>query len=110
MFLVGDQTARLDIFLSLMLNTTIDAIRAVLRMDPTVDPSERIKIIYRLRRGDLPKKPGSGAPARLLRRKIVVERLCCSLRAVDRLAVQGVLRRVAYLWPQEGGWDPRGGC
>lgn len=59
----------------LMLNSTIDAIRAVLRMDPTVSTPERIKIIYRLRRGELPQKPEAPAVARLLR-EALAEWLC----------------------------------
>jgi Fe2+ or Zn2+ uptake regulation protein len=77
-----------------MLNTTIDAIRAVLRMDPTISTPERVKIIYRLKRGDSPKKPEAPAVAKLLRRETVAERLCCSLRTVDKLAVQGLLHKV----------------
>jgi hypothetical protein len=79
-----------------MLNTTIDAIKAVLRMDATVSTPERVKIIFRLRRGDVPQKPETPARARLLRRDVVAERLCCSLRTVDKLAVQGLLHRVTF--------------
>ena len=90
------QSGSLSVFKYPMLNTTIDAIRAVLRMDPTVSTPERVKILYRLRRGELPKRPETPAVARLLRREAVAERLCCSLRMVDHLAVQGILRRVTF--------------
>jgi hypothetical protein len=79
-----------------MLNTTIDAIKAVLRMDPTVSAPERTKIIFRLKASDVPKKSETPAVARLLRRQVVAERLCCSLRTVDHLAVQGLLHRVTF--------------
>ena len=79
-----------------MLNTTINAIEAVLRMDATVSIPERVKITFRLRLGDVPKKPETPTVARLLRREVVAERLCCSLRTVDRLAVQGLLHRVTF--------------
>ena len=79
-----------------MLDTTIYAIKAVLRTDATVSTAERVKIIFRLRRGDVPKKPETPAPARLLRRDVVAERLCCSLRTVDKLAVAGLLHRVTF--------------
>jgi hypothetical protein len=77
-----------------MLSTTIDAIRAVLRMDPTVSTEQRMKIIFRLRRGDQEPKVAAPREARLLRREVVAERLGCSLRTVDHLAAEGVLRKV----------------
>ena len=77
-----------------MLSTTIDAIRAVLRMDVTVSGPERAKILFRLRRGDQERKGVPTREARLLRREVVAERLGCSVRAVDNLAAQGVLRKV----------------
>ena len=79
-----------------MLNTTINAIGAVLRMDATVSTPERVKIIFRLSRGDVPQKPETPTHARLLRREVVADRLCCSLRTVDHLAVQGLLHRVTF--------------
>jgi hypothetical protein len=77
-----------------MLSTTIDAIRAVLRMDPTVNPAERTRIIYLLRWGEKEKKAPVRKELRLLHRETVADRLACSLRLVDRLAVDGVLHRV----------------
>lgn len=65
-------------------------------MDPTVSAPERVKVIFRLRRGDVPNKRETPAVARLLRRETVAERLCCSLRTVDKLAVQGLLHRVTF--------------
>ena len=86
-----------------MLNTTIDAIRAVLRMDPTVSGVERTKIIFRLRRGDQEKKAPAPKEARLLRRETVAERLACSMRTVDHLAADGVLKRVTLPGRKRGG-------
>lgn len=77
-----------------MFNTTIDAIKAVLRCDPGVSPAERAKIIFRLRHGDEAKKPAPPKEARLIRREVVADRLSCSLRTVDKLATQGLLRKV----------------
>ena len=77
-----------------MFNTTIDAIRAVLRMDPTVSTAQRMKIIFRLRRGDEQTKAAPPREARLLRSEVVAGRLDCSLRTVDHLAAEGVLRKV----------------
>jgi hypothetical protein len=78
----------------LMLSTTIDAIRAILRMDPTVSTEQRMKIIFRLRRGEREPKAAPPREARLLRREVVAERLGCSMRTVDHLAAEGVLRKV----------------
>lgn len=77
-----------------MFNTTIDAVRAILRCDPSVSAAERVRIIFRLRRGDEVKKPEPPKPARLLKREAVADRLACSTRLVDKLATQGVLRKV----------------
>jgi len=65
-------------------------------MDATISTPERVKIVFRLKLDDAPKKPEAPAPARLLRREVVAERLCCSLRTVDKLAVQGLLHRVTF--------------
>jgi hypothetical protein len=53
-----------------------------------------MKIIFRLRRGDEEAKAAPPREARLLRREVVAERLGCSLRTVDHLAAEGVLRKV----------------
>ena len=50
----------------------------------------------RLMGSDVPDKPQTPAVARLLRREVVAERLCCSVRTVDHLAVQGLLHRVTF--------------
>ncbi len=86
-----------------MLNTTIDAIRAVLRLDPTVSGTERMKIIFRLRRGDVERKVSPPKEARLLRRGTVAERLACSVRTVDDLAANGVLKKVTLPGRKRGG-------
>ena len=76
-----------------MLETTLDVFKAALRSDPTVSPSERAHFLVLLRR-----PPKSAAPhfcgPRLLTRKATAEMLHRSLRFVDRLAEQGILRRV----------------
>ncbi len=77
-----------------MCNATIQAIIAVLRCDPTVSPAERTRIVHRLRWGEKEKKVSVRKEPRLLRRETVADRLACSLRVVDQLAVDGALHRV----------------
>ena len=77
-----------------MLHTTFLAINAVLRIDPTISPLERCRIMRRLEEKDVPVTVGPPTKPRLLRRHEVAERLGCSLRTVDKLAAQGVLERV----------------
>jgi hypothetical protein len=58
-----------------MLSTTIDAIRAVLEMDPSVSTAQRMNIIFRLRPRDEETKAAPSRETRLLRREVVAERL-----------------------------------
>jgi hypothetical protein len=79
-----------------MLETTLDVIRAGLKSDPTVSPADRAKLLVLLRNGsegERPKpEPENGL--RILRRQATADRLGLSTRSVDRLAQQGVLRKV----------------
>jgi hypothetical protein len=78
-----------------MLNSTIDLIRAGLKTDPTLDPDERTRLLLILRNHGKQKQQPQieiGAP-KILRRKQAAERLNSSLRFVDLLARQGVLKK-----------------
>ena len=85
-----------------MLPTNLDVFRAILKADPTVSPRDRTKILANLRSG-----PGMGAAnlaeppeasqqriQRIVRRAEAARMYGCSLRLVDRLAAQGVLKKV----------------
>lgn len=81
-----------------MLPTTADAVRAMLKADPSLAPLDRARIMSAVR------NHGRGEPretveaptreSRVLPRAEVARRFNRSLRFVDKLAVQGVLRRV----------------
>jgi len=78
---------------------TIDIIRAALTADPSVTPDDKKNMIFALRNHG--KKPQEkelpvSQPPRVLSRADVAERLGLSLRAVDKLASEGVLRRIIY--------------
>jgi hypothetical protein len=79
-----------------MLATTIEVIRAGLKSDPTISPSQRSGLIALLRHGPKPSKsemPEVNGP-QVITRKMTAERLNRSLRFVDRLAKEGILRKV----------------
>jgi len=77
-----------------MLETTLDAIRAILKADPSIIVRERNQILAAIRNGGIAGPtplsiPNSGP--RILNRKEVAKRLGRSLRLIDRLASDGVL-------------------
>ena len=78
-----------------MLQTTIEAIRSIVRADPSVTPQERARILDSIRNHGKAEtsKTTPNAP-RILRRDTVAERLGCTVRQVDNLAREGTLRRV----------------
>src|ERR1035437_4770963 len=83
--------------LKAMFPTTIDAIKAILRTDPTVTPADRAIIIASIRnhgRQAAQAKPAAQQETRLLRRAEVARRVSCSLRTVDNLARKGVIQKV----------------
>jgi predicted DNA-binding transcriptional regulator AlpA len=71
-----------------MLQPTREAIRAILRADPTLAASERARLLETLRQSA---RPLERNPARLLRRAEVAARLAMSVRGVDRLCAAGIL-------------------
>jgi hypothetical protein len=78
-----------------MLNSTIDAIKAVLRTDETVSPRDRSRAMASFRNEASAAKPETTTArvARIIRRGEAADRLSCSLRTVDKLAATGVLKK-----------------
>ena len=78
-----------------MLATTIEIIRCGLRADPSLTPSERIRLLALVRQGLYAQDPQStaGNSARIIRRAEAARRLSCSLRLIDRLARDGILTK-----------------
>lgn len=78
-----------------MLATTLDVVKAACRADPTITPSERSRIVALVRNGGAP-QPGPIVEAtrrRIIGRKMAADKFGRSLRFVDRLAAQGILRK-----------------
>ena len=75
-----------------MLGTTIEAISAMLRADPTLTPPERARVL------ELIKTPTQSDPGpatdRILSRAETARRLNRTTRTVDGLAAAGTLKRV----------------
>lgn len=80
-----------------MLPTSVDAVKAILKADPTITPNDRAMIITAIRnhgRQNTTSNPAVPQENRILRRAEVAKRLARSTRSVDNLARQGVLRKV----------------
>ena len=79
-----------------MLLRTSDALRAVLRLDPSLEVPSRARIVNAMLRADkiLSDPPSPQPVPRLLRRDEVARRLSLSTRGVDILAAQGLLNKV----------------
>ena len=78
-----------------MLPTTQDALRAVLKADPSLTPTDRNRILASVRNHGReetaqPEKQGN----RILRRSEVAQRFGRSKRFVDKLAREGVLTKL----------------
>ena len=77
-----------------MLPTTTNAVREILRADPSITPAVRARLLRTLRDGsDKPDAQPVAPEPRLLRRREVAARLSMSLRTVDKLAREGLLRK-----------------
>ena len=78
-----------------MLLTTLDAMKAMLRADPSVSPGDRARLLVQLRNG--PAKPDpvhiAASESRLIRRSECARRLAVSLRCVDTWAKKGILEK-----------------
>ena len=77
------------------LETTVQAVAAVLKSDPTVTPKSRSEFLATLRNGARNTKPetASDRVPRIIRRREAAARLSCSLRTIDKLNVQGILQK-----------------
>jgi len=78
-----------------MLPTTMQAVRSILTADPSVNPSERNRLLSLMRRGPEPQAiPVVAAPEpRLIRRAEAARRLAVSVRCVDTWAKKGILAK-----------------
>lgn len=82
-----------------MMSATLEAIRAILRADPSVTPADRATILAAVRnhgKTDVKQASVGATEARILHRAEVAKRLGCSLRSVDNIARQGVVRKVFF--------------
>ena len=81
-----------------MLPTTADAMRALMKADPSLTPLDRTRILSVVRNHGKESQPDRDVALpreqRILTRRDVARGFNRSLRFVDKLAVQGVLRRV----------------
>ena len=81
-----------------MLPTTLEAIKAVLRADPSVREPERKRLLALLRKpadAKEPEQPRAQITPRIVKRSEAAQLLGnCSLRMVDRLAQSGTLKKV----------------
>ena len=80
-----------------MLDSTIELIRAGLKTDPTLSSEERTRLVAMLRHHGRPAQPAPPVrqefEPKVIRRKQAAERLNSSLRFIDLLAKQGVLKK-----------------
>ena len=76
-----------------MLPTTYDAVKAVLRADPTISTADRNRLLAALRSDPDTSQTSLQAEPRLIRRREAARRLSFSIRTVDKLAATGVLKK-----------------
>ena len=80
-----------------MLDSTIELIRAGLKTDPTLSLEERARLLVIIRnhgkQAQSPPQPRQEVAPKVIRRKQAAERLNSSLRFVDLLARQGILKK-----------------
>jgi hypothetical protein len=80
-----------------MLTTTLDAVKALLKADPALTPTDRARIVASVRnhgREVETTRTSAVTEKRILPRAEVARRFNRSLRFVDHLAKAGTLRRV----------------
>jgi hypothetical protein len=90
-----------------MLETTFQIMKSGMRGDPTLSPKDRARILAYLRNGTSKEKIESDQSSRdrirrIVRRREAADMLSCSLRLIDRLAKQGVLKKVRLPGRQRG--------
>ena len=78
-----------------MFPSTIEIIKSAFKVDPSLTPSDRIKLLALIRHGEDANRRECSSPSgiRILRRAEVARRLSCSLRMVDKLASNGLLQK-----------------
>ena len=79
-----------------MLPATFEIIKTTLKADTSLTPEERRRLLATIRAGgQQPKqKPTVRAGPRILRRREVAKRLGVTMRAIDKWAREGILRKV----------------
>jgi hypothetical protein len=80
-----------------MLETTLFAVKALLKADPALTPGDRARIVASIRNHGKETETMRAVAVpekRILPRAIVAQRFNRSLRFVDHLAKAGILRRV----------------
>lgn len=78
-----------------MLPTTVQAVSAMLRADPSITPEARTAILSSIKNhGQTTGRTDAAPAARVLKRAEVAARLGCCARTVDGLSRSGALRRV----------------
>ena len=79
-----------------MLKVTSDVMMASLKADPTVDPADRIRIITAAQTAANPGVSPKEHGLCVVRRGMVASMLSVSLRTVDKLHSQGILKKVRF--------------
>lgn len=77
--------------------STVEAVRAVLKTDPNFSAADRARKIAQFRGTGTPLAMPSVAvdtAPKIIRRKQACERYGCSLRLIDKLAQEGLLKKV----------------
>lgn len=76
-----------------MLTTTADAVRSILKADPSLTSADRSRILAGIRNHgrDTTTAPATPPANRILKRGEVAERMGRSLRFVDKLSAEGIL-------------------
>ncbi len=79
-----------------MESSTLEIIKTTLKNDNTLTPVDRKRLLAVIRAGGLQPndKPTIRAGPRILRRRDVAKRLGVTVRAIDKWAREGILRRV----------------
>ncbi len=78
-----------------MLSTTYDAVRSILKTDPTVPAARRNEILAAMRESEGPKpQPMQDSGARLIRRGEAAARVGLTVQSFDRLCRQGAIEKI----------------
>ena len=88
-----------------MLLCISDAVRTVLRLDPTLDLPARTRIVNVMLKAAKNQSdvPSTQPVQRLIRREEVARRLSVTARTVDRLSTDGVLQKIRFPGRDRGG-------